>query len=336
MRKGVCTYNKSVARRKWRRHLISIKRRNKIYVPQFKYNTNPNVYSEEERFKLLECPVVYSTEKNLEGVITYINKVRKVVKRYKALTVDLSKVEEIDMLAIVVLLSHIEYVAQRGVYVNGNYPINKEAYRKFVDSGFLALVQTLNDKKPGTREENSLIVDLGRQYYKSDAVAQVNEKALKLIKADSNIQLYQRLNGIVGEMGGNVIQYAYSDIKHYMYGYSYAEEENCIRFFFADAGYGIVQTLKRSFGQKFFDNLHIKGDVNVLNGAFRQKYGSKTGDNNRHLGLPYILETQNIGMISNLKVISNYAYIDFNDQTKSHKLSSHYAGTLYVWEINGK
>lgn len=326
-------YRKSVFHRKWKRHMLNVYRCAKIYKPTFRYNPLPNIQERKITPKNYKCPTNFIINHNIEGIIQFINKLRKSINRYRAIKLDLSGIIEIDIVTIVMLLSHLEYISQREVRISGNYPHDKKAYKTFVDSGFLALIQTLNTKQPATRTGKSLIVDLGRNYYNSEIVADVNQKALTLINKQNDYQLYKKLNGIVGEMGGNAMQYAYNDVKHYMYGYSYSEEEKCLTFIFADAGFGIITTLKRSLGNKIIDLISINGEVSVLQNAFLQKYSSKTGDQNRNLGLPFIRKAFLDGYISNLQVISNHSYINFSDSKQSVKLTSNYPGTLYSWKI---
>lgn len=230
------------------------------------------------------------------------------------------------------LLSNINHVSRKGLFVFGNSPNNYDARQVFVHSGFLSHMNCINKRDPAISSGDGLIVNLGKDVYNSWNADNLISKAIKRISGSK--QLYQRLNGIVGEMGGNAIQYAYNDNKHYLFGAFY--EEGKYSFVFADSGFGILQTLRRNFGKTMIDLISTKGPVEVLRGAFNEKYGSKTGEDNRNRGLPFIKSNFDEGYISNLIVISNNVLLNFANPSESLKLKANYSGTVYYWQVETK
>lgn len=333
MRKNATKWKRiASAKRGWKRYLQSVARVNKVYVPNVRIPKRDHYSSEKsQRWKILKCPSVFSFEENSDEVMSFMEQVRNVkISKYTHLRVDMSRIITIDYLSIMMLLSNISHASQRGIFVSGNYPDDKDACYLFTHSGFLSHVQVLNKKSPSISESDGLIMNLGTNTYQSDNADKLITNVIKRISGSK--RLYQRLNGIVGEMGGNAIQYAYSENKHYIFGCF--PDDNGVSLVFADSGFGILNTLKKTFGRQMLDLISTKGPVEVLNGAFNEKYGSRTGEDNRNRGLPFIKQTYNDGYISNLIVITNNVLLNFAVPEKSRKFDSNYSGTVYFWHVS--
>ncbi|MGL5561317.1 MAG: hypothetical protein ACRDCN_01675, partial [Tannerellaceae bacterium] len=135
------------------------------------------------------------------------------------------------------------------------------------------------------------------------------------------------------EMMRNSCDHAFKDKKEVTWHLAiyHLENENRVIFSFVDNGRGVLRTLRKGVLKrylKFFDN-----DADILFEAYDKGSKSRTGLEWRGKGLPTILENSQNRYICQLKVISNNAYIDFENQTKK-KLSNQFAGTCYIWEIN--
>ena len=333
MRKNTNRKKKRFAesQRGWKRHMLSVTRRCIVYTPSISIAKEASQRSsKKQRWKVLQCPEVFTIEENSSEVIAYMEKVRNVKsEKYTHLRIDMSQIEKIDNLSIMMLLSNISHASQKGLFVSGNYPNNPEAEYIFSHSGFLSHMQTLNKKAPSISESDGLIMNLGTNTFQSENADILISNVIKRISGSK--RLYQRLNGIVGEMGGNAIQYAYHDKKHYIFGCF--PEKDKVSFVFADSGYGILNTLRNTLGKQMVDMIMTRGPVSVLEGAFNQKYGSKTGEDNRNRGLPFIKQTDIDGYISNLLVITNNVLLNFAKPKKSLKFASNYSGTVYFWQV---
>ena len=330
---------KREAARGFKRFLLSKKRRRKLYMPvihlkKFHQNKLSSSLSKLKRkSKTIECPPVFSVEKNLKGVIEILGKIRNIdILKYNHVKIDLSKVVDLDITALVMLLSNINHLAQEEIVISGNTPNDIMARTFFEDSGFLKHMKTINKRLDGSYSDHGLIINIGKDNYFSNQIAEINSKAVELLGASR--QYFQRLNSIVGEMGGNTIKYAYKTNKHFLYGFYL--HKDYMTFVFADSGYGILNTLKKTIGHIIFDKIKNIGDVGVLSGAFDKKYGSRTGEENRNRGLPFIKYNFTEGIISELQCITNNVVLDFEDYSKSIKLKDNFSGTVYVWKINRK
>ena len=341
MYKKTIKYRRAYAYSKFRAYIKTLKRKKRKYRPILPIKTQKNNKNNqfisrnfENPIKLL-APVDFSLEIDKIKVIKFLTKVRQTYKqRYDKVFVDFSQVERIDLCTIVMLLSVMDYLSQRGVFVQGNFPNNEEAYNLIKDTGFLSFVKVINERtKTTTSEPHGIIANLGRSTFDAEEVTKINSKALKHI---GNEDLSKFLYGLVGEMGGNTIQYAYNDEKHYIYGYMPSEKDDYVTFIFADAGYGILNTLRKSLGNRFEELLKKQTKAQILQGAFMQKYQSRSGDSNRGLGLPYIKQLSDQKIICDLKVLTNSVWLDFDKFETSQLLGHNYNGTVYIWKIYKK
>lgn len=329
--KGKQWRRKSDAARGWRRHMNDVKKERRKFVPVFHAPKRSASYRlHRSRPFVKEAPEVFSFERDVDGVVGFLNKMRSIqTQSYDRIIIDLRNVKVIDTAAVVMLLSNMYHLAKSGVFVSGQYPRDPEANQIMRNSGFDAHVTNINKTEADTAQGQNLIVNVGWKSYSSIDADKVIQKVIEYV--NGNTKLYQHLNGIVGEMGGNTIQYAYSDTRHYLFGATFLDDS--VQFVFADTGFGILSTLKKSLGRWMSDLMNARGPVSVLNGAYDKKYGSQTRDENRNTGLPFIKRTFEEKYISDLCVISNDALINFEDQSKSKKLKTNYKGTVYIWTV---
>ena len=105
-----------------------------------------------------------------------------------------------------------------------------------------------------------------------------------------------------------------------------------------DLGKGILESIRRKFSKLLQDLLQLNSHVEILEGAFNKKYGSKSGKPNRNKGLPSIKYANEKGYIKDLVVITNNVTLDFTDSRNSCKFVSNknrgFMGTLYSWRID--
>ena len=89
-----------------------------------------------------------------------------------------------------------------------------------------------------------------------------------------------------------------------------------------------------------YDNLLFPAchlPLQVLEGVFSQYYGSKSKDQNRNQGLPFIKDCNNRSIIKNLCVLSNNVKLDFSDSNNDNIFAPYtkgLIGTLYSWSVD--
>jgi len=307
----------------------------KVHTPPRMYQENTTkperIRKKQEAFKIV-FPGNFSIEKGLEDAIFYTNKVRDFKARhFSHLFLDLSKIKNIDLVCIVMLLSSVNQVASRRIPVFGNQPLDPICNDIFNKSGFLSHMNKISGGKFTSSDEHNLIVKIGTDKANPDLIGKTNLKAVKLLTGKEFH--FKKINSMVGEMAGNTMEFAYSINKHYLYCYNYCGGDE-ITFVFSDVGYGIINTLNKSVGHIIKDSVTFKDKLAVLSGAFEKKYGSKTEEVNRNQGLPFIKSLSSEGSVKDLIVITNDVYLDFNSSDKSKVLSNKYSGTVYAWKVN--
>lgn len=330
MKKGSRQYKLMVFARGWKNFLKAKKRRGKPRSVNLLNVTPLKFKKKRPRNRTVICPNIFSVSKNLNGVLNFCAEVHSYADaNCGTLHIEMRDVIKLDVPALVMLLSNINQIVQQGVNVKGSFPTDRQTRDFFKSSGFLQHMDMLNSRWLGTSSEHNLIINVGGSEYDSQSVAKVNKTAVEFVGGSGS--MYQKINGMVGEMAGNTIKYAYKSNKHYLYGYSHIDDG--ITFVFADSGYGILRTLKKKFYREIEDLFIMSDSSDVLLRAFHQKYGSNTGEDNRNRGLPFIKSVYDKGLISELTVIANDAKLKFGESVEKQVLACNYSGTVYMWKI---
>ena len=113
---------------------------------------------------------------------------------------------------------------------------------------------------------------------------------------------------------------------------SISYESGKIHFILTDTGEGILKTLHKKKVEMFRDTIFFKKDDKVLLSVFNKEYQSRTGEINRHKGLPNVLDVFRDGYIDELKVLTNFVFYDFTTM-KSSILDTEFLGTMFSWTI---
>lgn len=143
-----------------------------------------------------------------------------------------------------------------------------------------------------------------------------------------------KLQKIILEICGNAIEWGYSGAPNRVWIFGVCKNEKEAVFTVTDIGHGILETIKKDFASIIRSIFSDDNPVDILNRAFDKKYGSKSGDLNRNHGLPAIKEGFNQKIISKLYVISNDAFLDFENPKNSRRLNdSKFGGTFYQWSV---
>lgn len=214
----------------------------------------------------------------------------------------------------------------------------KDPYCKevFIKSGFLEYMRDLSGRRFEKHNSDSFLIDIGSQKTLSEKVGLSIKKSYSYLTG--NEDHYPPIYCIVGEMCSNSVEHANPSNKNWFFGMQYVDsndhEDQHVVYTVADVGFGILNTLKRKFGTKFFES--FKGDDEILFRAYERQYGSQTEEINRNRGLPIILERIEKQYIRDLKVITNHVLLDFENRENSKILSKSLPGTFYSWKLDCK
>jgi hypothetical protein len=282
-------------------------------------------------FALLENPV------NVIDVVNKLENYKSSISKIRHFSIDLSKIEKIDIGAISFLLAKVnEFTKNKKVRVSGNMPLNNECKNIFIQSGFLDYMTDLSGNKFKKQSENYLI-NVGGNRTKNEKVGKSIEKSMKYLTGIET--KYPPVYSIIQEICSNSVEWANatnSKNKNWLLGINYISINDIpqINFTLTDVGYGILKTLKRKLSTKFKESISSIYEPEILMRAFEGKYESKTGEINRNRGMPLIKKRFEKHYICDLKVMTNNVYLDFSDINASHVIDKNFPGTFYTWNVN--
>lgn len=248
----------------------------------------------------------------------------------------MTKVTSIDIGAISFLLAKINEIRiKKKNRFWGRIPNDPKCKKIIEESGFLQYMTDIfgNEFK---RKSDNFIFKLGTGKTRNKQVGEAIEKSLNFITGKT--EKYPPVYSIVQEICSNSVEWANPESKknkNWFLGLNNNKSlfSNSITFTMTDIGYGILNTLNKKFITQIKESFLTK-DTDILLRAFDRKYGSKTLEINRNRGLPLIKNRFHKGFIKNLIVITNNAYLDFNNHENSRTLKKNLHGTFYSWEID--
>lgn len=290
--------------------------------------------------KPIEVPEDFRLLGNTQQCLKFFKKLRsrgsiKHSSNQKWVAITLSKVEKIDYAAISVFRSIVEDMHKRHIGVKGDFPKNQECKKMILRSGFLHnMYDKFHRPFPVQSKSNIHFFEKG-----SGKMTIADGKVLSRTMNDIATELMGKptkcsmLKSLLMEICGNTIEWSEATDKQWMLGVIYNEDKVTVTV--ADVGKGILQTLFGKF-RLLFESLG-KTDIDILYGAFEQKYGSKSKDVNRNQGLRLVKWFNDDNCIKGLKVLTNHILLDFANPSKSIDLSSlgvDFDGTFYQWELD--
>lgn len=327
------------------------KARNKILLGIDAHNrTLINAQKQIDRLnnscKRLIAPSNFSLLDNTEEVISFINEVDACYARKRNLYIIMTDVEIIAYGAIIVLLSKLVHFKAKKIFVNGNFPKNREAKKVLKESGFIEYLY-LDIKNQDEYVFEKKICTHANKIAEPALTAQIIANASKELWGKEKrclgvqrvfLELMQNTNNHASNIQGE---------KHWWTSFAHVknEKENKICFSFIDYGVGIFSSLENKKEGKFLGIIdkitrlfgsvdHAKMLEMLLHGDIH-KIADKTKTNKpyRGKGLPGIYGAMENNDISNLQIISNDAYANVS-HNKYLNLNNKLAGTYVYWELN--
>lgn len=271
------------------------------------------------------------SKKNLEELLAFINGTYDYAKtlRGRRLFVWLKDVQSIDMFAICLLLSLLNKLAGTNVGCWGNYPADDNVRSYLLDSGFLNIIQS-NIRYASERLFGNQMYMIGKDTVESNVIGNSVKIAMEQLVGIKTY--YPPVYDNIIEICSNSVEHSNKNESLKNWLVSISQEGDKLSFILTDTGAGILQTLKKKKLYIFTDKL-FKNDGKVLKDVFNKKYLSRTGEINRHKGLPIVYESFLDGFISNLMVLTNCVLYDF-EQDKYTNLQNEFKGVMYYWTID--
>lgn len=304
-------------------------RKEKRYFEKHKYR----------KYKTRTAPENFSIIDNCDGVIRFLNNLRKDYHYRRKVFVNMEQVTKVTNESLCLLVSNMMLFRDGRIDFDGNYPFDVRAHKVVTESGFL-------EKLYNKRGRNS-VNNVNSTIYTHSAKMSNADIADAIILSCSKFLWQQECNcgGVYNafiELMANTIEHADEiEGKQKWWVTSTKDKENeKVTFSFVDYGRGIISTLTNANQKrhkttverilaKWFGNeaMLLK---EVMEGALTlsEKEGSHYGN-----GLNSIYQDMEDGQIDNVVIISNNVFADVKSGNY-HKMNESFPGTFVSWEIN--
>lgn len=333
-----------------RRRAITLRRDKKVLPRPRPKKTHLSTWGIPQRSpiqpKPLMAPKDFRLLQNTEECVEFFKKVR--ARRNCAtdksgnllLKINLRGVEHIDFASTMMLDAICEELSSSSptCHVTGDSPINEHCRQYLLDSGFLTNKYDEHGRKyPDFGHSANIKIERGRTKLKDEDVMRVvniEKRICKHVTGDEGRE-YRHIE-MIKEICGNTVDWSGAVHDQWIYGAKF--EYGKVILVALDLGKGILESISRKFSAFLQDLLEQQSHVEILDGAFNKKYGSKSGRPNRNRGLPSIKFANEQGFIKDLVVITNNVILDFTNSDNSCRFVANknrgYMGTLYSWCID--
>lgn len=197
------------------------------------------------------------------------------------------------------------------------------------------MVDGRNRKFPKTGKSKFIFFEKGSGTLSKEESMKITEMIKDVVEYLTGVKKnIKPLKSILLEICGNSIEHAKTKDKQWLLGIKYLDKK--VIFTVTDVGKGILETLFIKNIKIMSNLIKFRSKLEILNGAFTQKYGSSTKEDNRNKGLPAVKFNSDSGAIKNLIVLTNNVILHFEDSKKSTTFSSgtpRFKGTLFQWEL---
>lgn len=322
---------------KIQKKLSQKKRKKKAFKNRIHSHNNNN--SNSKNVFTVNTPTVFSIEKNSEETIQFFNKILTKRNEHKFGThffINSESVTEVTVDALMFLIAIITDTKNNFLYkytFAGNFPKEANAKRVFIESGFMAFVQSDSGNKIYPQTDNIQIIK-GKTVDAPTAakVCDFVQKNCRLSRIDT-IPLYN----ILVELMANTTQHAYTERTAGVanYWYLFAEKrEGKVNFVFLDTGLGIPTTVRKKLSERI---PYINKDSDFIKSALEGEFRTQTRRPNRGKGLPQISECFRSGILQNIFVYAGKGCCTLNKRNQMHyetvELKNKIFGTLFCWQI---
>lgn len=333
------------AKKQFRRKLLSVaklKAKNRLIsgIPEKKKKRKLKTHVHRDVIKpLVLAPSDLRLIENAEGCLYFFRDLRS--QEYLShkgkinfVIMSLKEVTSIDYGAISILTAISEDLKFNKIILKGDFPDDPYCKQFLIDSGFLNHMIDEHGKEFPKAEKSELIF-----FEKGSGILLIKDNiaisnTVKNVVKHLTGELKQCLavKSIVLEICGNSIEWGGTQNRQWLLGVKYEPEK--VIFTVTDVGKGILETLHRRFGAVLTDIFSIKSNLEILRGAFTEKYGSSTKEINRNKGLPAVKYNFDNAVIKNLKVLTNNVILQFDNEEFSktfEKGKPRFHGTFYQW-----
>lgn len=283
----------------------------------------------------LEAPRNFSLARNPEEMIEFISELKRILAVLKRnVLLDLSMVTKVRNDAIILVLSVVQdRTLKRGLKVYIKKPNNEAAANRLRESGIEEYyeIQRVGQPKSGRIRVRS-------SYDANSEIANelIQHATRTLFGKRRPLKKVQR---ILAECIANTEEHAGGDpnrtkVKMW-WGSVFCDRANNVAYFsLLDNGVGIIESLKTDWFQRLPQLAKYGNSISLMRAVFDKKVLSRTNLSNRGNGLPAIFRARAKREFTNLILITNNVYIDF-DKNEYRLLKDSFSGTFFHWEVAG-
>ena len=288
----------------------------------------------KRRYQNVVAPSVFSIINNPEEAMGFFVNLELYSSKYN-LTLDLSQVETITTDAIAALIATVRRLE---VPVRGTLPVNGDAQRMLVESGFFSHARSMQElpktRRGSIEQQRSKMVEptVAKElvHFGTKGVfgaSQKNTAAYStLIECMANTR-----NHAAGRENPNKPKV--KKTPETWWATVYADEgRKKVCFTFVDTGVGIFRSVRLGMVRKVYDFLGGKKDTDILQDMLHGRVPSSTRFSYRGKGLPFINRLATEGRITSLVIVANdvFANVSLGDFAM---MRVPFRGTLMYWEI---
>jgi|CXWL01.1.fsa_nt_gi hypothetical protein len=255
--------------------------------------------------------------------------------------IDLHKVKDINYATISILKAVIFDFTTRDITIVGSLPAETNCSNYLKESGYLDGLTDMRGRAfPPSEQSAHIFFEAGRGQLTREENLKISDLLADAMNfMDGDIRHELKLKTLLLEGCANSIEWGQTEGQQWMLGMKKEEKDGKreVLFTVTDVGKGILATLRRKLTDQFLNLIKFQTEHEVLKLTFERKWGSSSGEVNRNNGLPTIRKACELGMIEDLRVLSNNVILRFGDTQKAETFDRgfpRYSGTIYQWRVS--
>ncbi|MEZ5427288.1 MAG: hypothetical protein R2747_13545 [Pyrinomonadaceae bacterium] len=291
-----------------------------------------SVFEKGFNFERIDAPSNFSFVNDPDTFIDFLSELKMIVFSGKSVIVDLSDIKEITNDALIALQSVIQdKKVPRDVKVFIQQPNDERLSDRLEESG-------INEEAVGFNRD--IAPPSSGRFRQKNSVEADMEKANELIRFATR-KLFGRkmrlldVQRILSECIDNTTFHANPEKKLAEMWWAtvyYNSKKGIAHFSILDNGIGIIESLKIKFATELTLLFKYGNNAKLMAAIFKGKVKSRTGKANRGRGLPGIFKARSRHEFTNLVVISNNVFVNF-DRKEYKLLKNSFSGTFFYWEV---
>ncbi len=320
---------KLITQRRWKDHLR--RRQTSELYRRARVKPTYRAPKRKQGYRNLRVPTEFSFIHNVEAMNEFLQTLRFYAKT-SHIALDLEEVIKITPEAIAALVATISPSSMPNTNIRGNLPLDPDAKRILLESGFFDHVRSTTELPKGRigkiKERRSKRVEATTAW---ELIERGTAQAFGVGKrSPSTRAAYTTLIELMGNTHNHAAKQGEETKTWWATAYGdLARRRVC--YSFLDTGVGIFRSVNLHWVRKAFRRLGLGDNSKVLLEILEGRVESRTGLPYRGKGLPTIYKKSRSGNIKSLFIISNDVYADVSNNDY-RTVNVPFPGTLLYWE----